>query len=136
MVTVRTTTTGFLGGGGDDLAAAAGIVADGARSLASAWSVQIPPNISVSVSGNVATISSDVGPAYPNEVAGVRHPVWGTEEEELRAIAKGLGHGRGWPWVRNQHRPFLAPAADSRADAAMQRYAQKVDKLARAAGFE
>ena len=119
MVTVRTTTTGFLGGGGDDLAAAAGIVADAARGLASAWSVQIPADISVRVSGNVATISSDVGPAYPGETR-ARHPLFGNREY----------------WYGPPGEPFLRPAADSKADAAMQRYAQKADTLARAAGFE
>jgi len=118
MPATRVTTTGALGGaGGGDLKAAAQIIADAAKALAS-WSVKIPPRIKVSVNGNTATISCDAGPAYPNEVAGVRHPTFGHE-----------------PWVTNDHRPFLGPAADAGADPAMRRYAQKVDRMCRAAGY-
>lgn len=113
----RVTSAAVISGAGGDLGAAAQIVADGARALAG-WSAQIPGRISVSVSGNVATISCDAPPAYPNEIEGVRHPVF--------------GHG---PWVENQYRPFLAPAADAKADAAMARYADKIDTMARKAGF-
>jgi hypothetical protein len=102
---------------GGDLGAAAGIVADQARELAG-WSRRIPADIRVEVHGNLATISSSVGPAYPNEIAGVRHPTFGHD-----------------PWVTNQHRPFLAPAADAGADKAMARYAQKIDGWARKAGY-
>jgi hypothetical protein len=123
-ITVGRTTTGVLGGG--DLAAAAQIVADEAKRMAAVWSRQIPRRISTSVNGNVATISCDAPPAYPNEIEGVRHPVFG---------GRGTKRPRA-PWVRNQHRPFLGPAADAKADAAMRRYADKIDKLARAAGFE
>lgn len=114
---VRFTTTGALGIPAGDLGAAAGIIADGARELA-AWSAKIPPAIEVEVSGSTATISCQAGPAYPNEVAGVRHPTFGHK-----------------PWVTNQHRPFLGPAADTRSDAAMQRYAQKIDRWCKDAGF-
>lgn len=114
---VRATTTGALGVPSGDLGAAAEIIADGARELA-AWSRKVPPNISVEVSGQTATISADAGPAYPNEVAGVRHPTFGHK-----------------PWVENQHRPFLGPAADARSDAAMQRYAKKIDGWCKDAGF-
>lgn len=117
MPTVRTTTTGFLGTG--DLAAAAEIVAGEARRIAATWSRQIPPDISVSVSGNVATISSDVGPAYPGETR-ARHPLFGNRRH----------------WYGPPGKPFLVPAADLKADAAMRRYADKVDKMARAAGFK
>jgi hypothetical protein len=123
-VTVRTTTTGALSCG-PDLAAAARIIADKARELAGAWSRQIPPAITVSVSGKVATIECQVGPAYPNEIEGVRHPVF--------------AHGpdrREWTWVTNQYRPFLAPAADAASDAAMRRYADKIDGWARKAGYK
>jgi hypothetical protein len=109
------------GGGGDqDLRAAAQVIADGAKALAGAWSKQIPPRIKVSVDGNTATISCDAPPAYPNELAGVRHPVFGRHTER---------------WVTNAYRPFLSTAADARADAAMAKYAQKIDKLCRAAGY-
>jgi hypothetical protein len=111
----RVTTVGAVGGG--DLGAAANIIADGARQLAS-WSEQIPGAISVEVSGNTATISCAVGPAYPNEVAGVRHPTFGHE-----------------PWMTNEHRPFLGPAADARSGDAMARYADKIDGWARKAGY-
>jgi hypothetical protein len=113
----RVTSAAVISGAGGDLGAAAQIVADEARRLAS-WSAQIPGRISVSVTGNVATISCDAPPAYPNEIEGVRHPTFGHE-----------------PWRTNQHRPFLAPAADAKADAAMARYADKIDTMARKAGF-
>jgi hypothetical protein len=114
----RVTTLGAVGGGGD-LGAAANIIADRARGLASGWSEQIPGAIGVEVSGKVATISCQVGPAYPNEVAGVRHPTFGHD-----------------PWVTNEHRPFLGPAADQASGKAMARYAKKIDGWARKAGFE
>jgi hypothetical protein len=112
----RLTVLGAVGGG--ELGAAAEEIADGARALAAPWSQQIPPNISVVVTGNTAIISCDVGPAYPNEVPGVRHPTFGHD-----------------PWRTNEHRPFLGPAADARAGAAMAKYAQKIDRLCREAGF-
>jgi len=119
-VTVRVAAAGALSTGGGDLGAAAGIIADKARELAMPWSREIPPAIRVKVHGNVAEISCQVGPAYPNEIEGVRHPVFGNREI---------------PWVTNEHRPFLAPAADASADAAMRRYADKIDGWARKAGY-
>lgn len=113
----RSTTTGAVGGG--DLGAAAEEIAKGARERAAAWSSEIPLRIEVEVSGDVATISCDAPAAYPNEVDGVRHPTFGHD-----------------PWVRNEHRPFLGPAADERAGAAMARYADKIDKMVRARGFK
>jgi hypothetical protein len=117
----RITTTGALGrgsGGDEDLRAAAGDIAGEAKALAAKWSRTIPGSIGVAVSGNVADITATAAPAYPNEVAGVRHPVY--------------GHDR---WVTNEHRPFMGPAADSKADAAMATYAKKIDRAARKAGF-
>jgi hypothetical protein len=122
MAGVRRTTLGAVGGG--DLGAAANIIADGARALAAAWSAQIPGAIEVRVHGNTAEISCAVGPAYPNEVAGVRHPVFGP-------TAKNPDPS----WVTNQHRPFLGPAADAKAGAAMARYGKKLDRMLRQAGF-
>jgi hypothetical protein len=116
---VRATTLGALTGrGGGDLGAAANIIAARAREIAAGWSRQIPGSIGVSVAGNTAEISCQVGPAYPNEVAGVRHPTFGHD-----------------PWVTNQHRPFLEPAAEEASDKAMARYAQKVDRWCKDAGF-
>ena len=120
--TSRVTSAALFGAGGD-LAAAAALVADEARRLASEWSVQVPPSISVSVSGSVATITADAPPARPNEL-NLRHPVF----------ARGPDRRR-WTWVAGNSRPFLAPAADRMADAAMARYAKRIDKMARKAGF-
>lgn len=117
----RVTSLGTLNVGGD-LGAAAAIIADRARELASSWSVQVPPSISVSVAGRVATISADAPPARPNEL-NLRHPVF------------ARGPRDEWTWVSGNDRPFLAPAADSASDAAMQRYAKKIDGWARKAGF-
>lgn len=113
----RVTTLGALGAGGD-LGAAARIIADAARGLAASWSVKIPPSISMSVSGRVATISADAPNARPAELR-LRHPLFGNRE-----------YWYGPPGSR-----FLAPAADAKADAAMARYAKKVDQMARKAGF-
>jgi hypothetical protein len=110
------TTAGAVGGG--DLGAAAEEIAKGARALA-AWSRQIPPSISVEVSGNTATISTDAGPAYPAETR-ARHPLFGDREH----------------WYGPPGEPFLGPAADARAGAAMARYAKKIDRMCRQAGFQ
>lgn len=122
-ITVERTTTGALGT--RDLRAAAEVIADGARRIAGEWSARIPPSIRVEVSGSTATISSDAPPAYPNEIEGVRHPVF----------ARGPDR-REWHWVTNQYRPFLTRAADEQAGPAMARYAEKFDRMLRAAGFE
>ncbi len=113
----RVTTLSVFGAGGD-LGAAAQIVADEARRLAAAWSRQVPPSVSVSVRGRVATITADAPPARPNELA-LRHPLFGDREH----------------WYGPDDRPFLAPAADAKSDAAMARYAQKIDTMCRKAGF-
>jgi hypothetical protein len=115
---MASTTVGAVGGG--DLKGAAEEIADGARAIAARSGLaETSGRIEVSVSGNVATISCDSPAAYPNEVEGVRHPTFGHD-----------------PWVTNQHRPFLGPAAAQRAGAAMARYAQKIDKWCKARGFE
>lgn len=112
----RVTTSGAVGGG--DLGAAAGIIADKARELAGAWSRKIPPSISVSVSGRVATITADAPDARPAELR-LRHPLFGNREY----------------WYGPPGEPFLAPAADAAGDAAMTRYAKKIDGWARKAGY-
>jgi hypothetical protein len=113
----RVTTLGAVGGGGD-LGAAAGIIADAARSLAASWSQKIPPSISLEVAGKVATISADAPDARPAELR-LRHPLFGNREY----------------WYGPPGAPFLAPAADAKAGAAMARYAKKIDGWARKAGF-
>jgi len=109
----------------DRMLAAATIIAREAQKLAAVWSVQVPPSIRVSAKANSAEISSQVGPSYPNEVKRVRHPVFG---------GRGTSRERA-PWVTNEYRPFLAPAAVAKADAAAQEIAKTVDDLARQAGF-
>ena len=113
--------------------AAALIIAREAQRLAAAWSVQVPPSIKVKARGNTAEIKSAVGPSYPNEVIRVRHPVF------------GFGHtGNAWsathrprpPWVTNDHRPFLAPAVDAKADDAAKEIARVIDDIAHDAGFK
>ena len=100
--------------------AAAQIIARQAMADAAAWSVQIPPSIKVKARDSTATITSSVGPAYPNEVPGVRHPVYGNRRN----------------WVTNQYRPFLAPAADMKADAATAEIAKYIDDVCHENGFE
>ena len=108
-----------LGGGDPDLRAAAEIIASGARALAGSWSQQIPPSIAVGVGDHIATISSNVGPARPAELR-LNHPLFGNRNF----------------WYGPPGEPFLGPAADARSDAAMVRYAEKIDRWAAKAGFK
>lgn len=104
---------------GDDLGAAADLVAREAARIATANGMpETAASISVEVSGTSVIVYSDAPAAYPNEVPGIRHPVYGHP-----------------PWVTNQYRPFLKPAADAKASEAMERYAQKLDGWLRKAGF-
>jgi hypothetical protein len=120
------------GGGGaadDDLGRrlreAAEVIAEQARVNAS-WSARIPPSIKVSGGSGGVSIMSGAPPAYPNEVAGVRHPVFG---------GRGTSRPKA-PWVTNKHRPFLAPAADERIGEAAQKFAQVLDDWAKKHGYE
>jgi hypothetical protein len=115
MPGTRATTVGAVGGG--DLKAAAEVIAGTARELAS-WSKQIPAAINVSVSGSTAEISCEAPPAYPAETR-ARHPLFGDRHD----------------WYGPPGAPFLGPAADARAGAAMARYARKIDAMCRKAGF-
>lgn len=109
------TTTGAAGGG--RLEEAAQEIADGARKRAS-WSKQISGGIEVEVDGNIAMIYSDAPPAYPGETRH-RHPLFGNRRH----------------WYGPPGEPFLGPAVDERAGAAMAKYAQVVDDMCRERGF-
>lgn len=114
-------TVGGVGGG--DLVQAAEEIADGARSNA-AWSRSIPPNIRTEqVSETLVNVVADAPAAYPNELNS-RHPVFARGDDR-----------KEWTWVRGNDRPFLRPAAESRAGAAMEKFAQVIDRRAREAGF-
>ena len=109
----------------DRLAEAAKVIADQAKENAAGWSARIPPSIRVSGSYPEVTIRASAPPAYPNEISGVRHPVFG-----------GRGTRRPHaPWVTNEHRPFLGPAADEAADKAAEKFAVIIDDWALKAGF-
>jgi hypothetical protein len=112
-------TTGSLGIASGDLGAAAEIIADEARRLAAAWSVQIPASIAVRASEHEATISTSAGPAYPAETRH-SHPLFGDRSH----------------WYGPPGEPFLRPAADAKAGAALARYAKKIDRWCRDAGFK
>jgi hypothetical protein len=112
----RVTTLGAVGGG--DLAAAAGIIAATAREMAGSWSAKIPPSIRVEVAGKTATISADAPNARPAELR-LRHPLFGDRKH----------------WYGPPGAPFLVPAADAKAGAAMARYSKKIDRMLRQAGF-
>lgn len=120
------------GGGGDAegdlgrrLREAAEVIAEQARQNAGGWSGRIPPSIKVTGGAGGVSIVSGAPPAYPNEIPGVRHPVFG-----------GPGTKRPKaPWVTNQHRPFLAPAADERIDEAAEKFAQVIDDWAKEHGY-
>ena|SRR5215469_9539164 len=105
--------------------AAAEIIAREARRLASAWSKQIPPEMTVTATTGAATIRSHTGPSYPNEMPRIRHPVFGPTARNPRP-----------GWVTNAHRPFLAPAATAKADDAAAEIAKTIDDTAREMGFE
>lgn len=105
--------------GADRMRAAALIIAREAQKLASAWSVQVPPSMKVKAGATSAEISSAVGPSYPNEVPRVRHPVFGHRDR----------------WVDNAYRPFLAPAATAKADAAAAEVAKAVDDICHGLGY-
>lgn len=122
-------TAGGGGGGGDlgrRLREAAQVIADQAKENASGWSARIPPSITVSGGGTGVSILSDAPSAYPNEVAGVRHPVFG---------GRGTRRPKA-PWVLNQHRPFLAPAADQRGDEAAEKFSKVLDDWAKEHGYK
>jgi len=109
----------------DRLVEAAKVIADRAKSNAGGWSARIPPSIKVSGSYPDVTIRASAPPAYPNEIPGGRHPVFG-----------GRGTRRPHaPWVTNEHRPFLGPAADQRANEAAEKFAVIIDDWAIKAGF-
>lgn len=110
------TTLGAAGGG--DLAAAAEEIAQRARELAGGWSRKIPPSIGVDVAGRTATITAHAEPGYAAEVR-AWHPLFGDRRH----------------WYGPPGEPFLGPALDERAGAAMARYATKIDRLLREAGF-
>ena len=116
------------GGASDDLGRrlreAAEVIAEQARMNAH-WSARIPPSIKVSGGSGGVSIMSGAPPAYPNEVDGVRHPVFG---------GRGTRRPKA-PWVTNQHRPFLAPAADQRIDEAAEKFAQVIDDWAKEHGY-
>lgn len=109
---------------GSDLGQAADVIAQEARRLAGEWSATVPGSVGVQVQGSKAIVYSDAPAAYPNEVEGVRHPVFGPT---LRNPDPA--------WVANEHRPFLGPAADAKASDAMKRYEKKLDRMLKAAGF-
>ena len=112
-----------LGVGGGELVQAAEEIADGARSNAS-WSATIPGNIRTEqVDENTVNVVADAPAAYPNELD-TRHPVFARGEDR-----------RKWTWVKGNDRPFLAPAAESRAGAAMDKFAEVITRKAMEAGF-
>ena len=115
-----------MGDIGRHLEEAAKVIADQARRNAAGWSARIPPSIRISGGETEFTISSAAPPAYPNEIPGVRHPVFG-----------GRGTRRPEaPWVTNQHRPFLGPAADEKLNEAAEKFALVIDDWAIKAGFK
>lgn len=67
------------------------------------------------------------------------HPVFGTEEQEARAVMAGLGHGRGWTWVSQDIRPRffddpaqdLGPEARRQIEAAVQRITDRIYRFTR-----
>ena len=118
------------GGGTDDLGRrlreAAQVIADQAKANAAGWSARVPESIHISGGASGVSILSGAPPSYPNEIAGVRHPVFG---------GRGTRRPKA-PWVTNQHRPFLAPAADEKIDEAAEKFAQVIDDWAHDRGYK
>lgn len=109
-------TTGGVGGG--ELVDAAEEIADGARTNAS-WSRSIPPNIRTEQAApDIVYVVADTGAAYPAETR-ARHPLFGDRSH----------------WYGPPGEPFLAPAAEERAGAALEKFALVVDRLALERGF-
>ena len=106
--------------------AAVKIIADMARAYSAAWSVRVPPSIRTYGSYPEKIIRASAPPAYPNEIPGVKHPVFG---------GRGTKRPKA-PWVVNQHRPFLAPAADEGSDAAAAEFGNVIDDWAIALGYK
>jgi hypothetical protein len=71
------------------------------------------------VSEQQVNVVCDAPPAYPAETRS-RHPLFGDREH----------------WYGPPGRPFLGPAADERAGDALAKYARKVDRWCREAGFK
>lgn len=113
-----------IGVGGGELVQAAEEIASGARAAAS-WSTTVPASIRTEqVDERTVNIVSDAPAAYPNEV-NARHPVFARGDDR-----------RKWTWVKGNDRPFLVPAAEQRAGAAMEKFAQVINRKAMEAGFE
>lgn len=107
------------GVGGGDLVQAAEEIADGARSNAS-WSRSVPASIRTEqVDENTVNVVADAPPAYPAETR-ARHPLFGNRHH----------------WYGPPGEPFLAPAAEQRAGAAIEKFAQAITRKAMEAGFE
>lgn len=105
---------------GSDLGAAAKVIADEASRLARGQGlVETADAINVDSDETSATIWTEAPAAYPNEIEGVKHPTFGHR-----------------PWVVNQHRPFLGPACDAKADGALDRYSDRLKRLIKEAGFK
>jgi hypothetical protein len=118
MADTRLATLGSVGGG--DLGAAAAIIADTARKIAAGAGLpRTSAGIEVAVHGSTAEISCSTPAAYPAETR-ARHPLFGNRDY----------------WYGPPGEPFLGPAADERAGAAMARYAKKIDRMCRKAGFQ
>ena len=99
----------------------AGVYIAGIVRANAAWSEKIPPSVKVGGgrSGVVVRAGSRAAPnAYPNEIEGVQHPVFGHP-----------------PWVTNKHRPFMGPAAEEGAEGAAEIVARVIEDWARDYGF-
>jgi hypothetical protein len=111
------TGAGVTGGDGD-LHEAAMVIAKDAYGRASDWSRSVPASMSVDGDDHMQTITFTAGAAYPAEFR-ARHPLFGNRRY----------------WYGPPGGPYLAPAADARANDASERYAQIVDEIARENGW-
>ena len=115
---------------GPRLQQAAEVIAARAR-VNSSWSRRIPRSVRIyklTAGGHRATIAAGgvrAPQAYTFEApyGPVWHPVW------------GHGPRKDWHWVRQEPRPFLAPAGEEAADAALEVFARMIDDWEAASGF-
>jgi len=115
----RVSAAALSGGSGDpDLRSAADVIATGARAMSGTWSRTIPGSIGVRMDGMTAIIAAGAPVARPAEYR-LRHPLFGNRDF----------------WYGPPGQPFLSPAAIAGMDAAMAKYAVKLDRLAAEAGY-
>lgn len=114
---------------------AAEVIADDARVLSGTWSERVPKSVRIypvrrGALGYAVTISAGgvrAPMAYTNEGYRSGRPVWHPVFAQ--------GDRADWTWVPQTPRPFMRPAAETRAGQAADLFAKAIDDWTRASGF-